>query len=231
MKNATLNRNAVKRIAQALNELNEQVIFVGGAAVGFYANDPSAEDVRPTKDIDISLSILTFTDLEIFREELIRKGFIQTAEDNVICRFRYHDIMVDVMNTRSIAWAPANPWFAPGFPFREPIELDGQTIRILPLPYFLATKFSAYNSRGKEEPRNSHDFEDIVFILDNCYNLADAILNSNDDVKSYLKEEFTLILSQPRKQEAIMANLSYLERDQRYSMIMDKLGSIVQAIP
>jgi hypothetical protein len=66
------------------------------------------------------------------------------------------------MNTQAIGWAPANTWFAPGFLLKESIEIEGQTIYILPLAYFLARKFEAYNNRGNNEPRTSHDFEDIV---------------------------------------------------------------------
>jgi len=75
MKNATINRGVIKKIARALDELNEQVIYVGGATVGLYINDPAADDVRPTKDVDISLSIATIGELEQIRAELIKKGF------------------------------------------------------------------------------------------------------------------------------------------------------------
>ena len=97
---------------------------MGGATVGLYINDPAADDVRPTKDVDISLSIATIGALEQIRETLNKKGFIQTAEDNVICRFRYDDVKVDVMNTKAIGWAPANPWSAPGFSLKEIIEIQ-----------------------------------------------------------------------------------------------------------
>ena len=57
MKNSFINREATKKIALALGELNENVVYVGGAIVSLYIDDPSGEDVRPTKDIDISLDI------------------------------------------------------------------------------------------------------------------------------------------------------------------------------
>jgi len=57
LKNTLINRAATKKIAQALGALNERVVFVGGAVVSLYIDDPSAEDVRPTKDIDISMEI------------------------------------------------------------------------------------------------------------------------------------------------------------------------------
>lgn len=57
MLNTLINRLAARKIAQALGELNEQVVYVGGAVVSLYVDDPAAEDVRPTKDVDISLEI------------------------------------------------------------------------------------------------------------------------------------------------------------------------------
>ncbi len=143
LKNAVINRGVIRKIAIALGPLNEHVVFVGGATVGLYIDDPAAEDVRPTKDVDISLSIATLGELEAIREDLTRKGFKQSSEDHVICRFRYEDIKVDVMNTKAVGWAPANPWFAPGFARCETIDIEDQHVQILPLPYFLASKFIA----------------------------------------------------------------------------------------
>jgi len=230
MKNATINKGIIKKIALALGELNNQVVYVGGATVSLYINDPAADDVRPTKDVDISLSISTVTELEKIRLELTMKGFKQTADDDVICRFRYEEVKVDVMNTKALGWAPANPWFAPGFALKELIKIEGQVIQILPLPYFLATKFAAYNSRGKNEPRTSHDFEDIVYVLDNRVDIVEQLLKSPKDVKSFLTNELKSILSDKNKQEAISGNLFYETRNERLNMILDKLNEIVNTI-
>ena len=230
MKNAAINKGVISKIATALAELNEQVVYVGGAVVGLYINDPAAEDVRPTKDIDISLSIATIVELEEVRENLIRKGFIQTAEDDVICRFRFEDIKVDFMNTTSVGWAPANPWFAGGFSLRKTVEIENQQIQILPVSYFLASKFAAYNDRGKNDPRTSHDFEDIVYILDNRTDLVEQILNAPEDVKPFLKTAFENILKDGVMQEAISGNLYYETRDYRFTKMMEKLKEMVEPI-
>lgn len=230
MKNSIINFGDIKKIANALGELNEDVVYVGGAVVALYMSDLAAEEVRPTQDVDISVSIASIDELEKLRASLHKKGFIQTSEDNVICRFRYHDIKVDVMNTKALGWAPANPWFASGFQNRLQIEIEGQHIFIMSLPYFLASKFSAYNSRGKDEPITSHDFEDITYILDNCTELVDQIVRANDDVKPFLKIEFKSILSNHVKQEAIAGNLFYLNRDERFAMILEKLHKIISLL-
>jgi hypothetical protein len=61
--NISFNRVVVRTIAFALRELNEQVVFVGGAITGLYINDPAAVDVRPTKDVDISFAIISLGEL------------------------------------------------------------------------------------------------------------------------------------------------------------------------
>ena len=57
MKNTIINNAIIERVANALGELNEKVIYVGGATVSLYINDPAADDVRPTKDVDISIKV------------------------------------------------------------------------------------------------------------------------------------------------------------------------------
>jgi hypothetical protein len=76
--NTSINREVIRKIAQALGEMNEQVIFVGGATIGLYINDPAADDVRQTKDKDNSFAVGSVVDLESIRDELNRKGFIQS---------------------------------------------------------------------------------------------------------------------------------------------------------
>lgn len=88
LKNTQINRIATRTIAKGLGELNNRVVYVGGAVVSFYIDDPSADDVRPTKDIDISLEIAGLGALEKLRQELSQKGFHQSIEDTVMCRFR-----------------------------------------------------------------------------------------------------------------------------------------------
>ena len=64
MKNTIINRKVITKIALALGELNERVVYVGGAVVSLYANDPLADDVRPTGDLDISMEIASLSELE-----------------------------------------------------------------------------------------------------------------------------------------------------------------------
>ena len=227
MKNTTINLGAIKKVALALNELNEKVVYVGGAVVSLYINDVAADDVRPTKDVDISMEIASIGELEKLREDLISKRFVQKSDDDVICRFHYEDVTIDVMSTKQVGWAPSDKWFKPGFEQSEEINIENTLIRILPLAYFLATKFNAFHDRGGNDARASHDFEDITYILDNRVDLPEVISKASADVKEYLQSEFSAIIEKPALQEALQGNLYYETRSIRYDMIIEKLKRIV----
>ena len=226
LKNTIANLKVIRKVALALGPLNKRVVYVGGATVSLYVNDPAAEDVRPTKDLDISLDIATLGELEAVREQLAKKGFSQTAEDNVICRFRYEDIKVDVMSTKAIGWAPANPWFEPGFVHRETVMVEDQQVQILPLSYFLASKFNAFCGRGARDPRTSHDFEDIIYIMDNRIDFIEQLRYTPSDVKSYLLQQMQNILHNRAMQEAIYGNLFHVTREARYQRIIAAVKQI-----
>ena len=227
MINTSINIEIIKRVANALDELNREVVYVGGTVVSLYVNDPAAEDVRPTKDIDIFLEIASLAELEKTRQLLKAKGFIQSAEDDIICRFRYDDIKVDVMSTKEIGWAPANPWFATGLDHLIYFNIDNIQIRMLSLPFFLASKFSAFENRGKTDPRTSHDFEDIVYILDNRLDLVTEISQAPEKVLRYLSNHFNEILNSNVLQEAVIGNLYYETQQERLDIILNKLKQII----
>jgi len=230
MKNTRINRIATIQVAKALGKLNEQVVFVGGAVVSLYIDDPAADDVRPTQDIDLTFEIVSPNQLEQLREELNQRGFQQHAEDSVMCRFRLEDKKVDVMSTQEVGWAPANRWFKKGFENSFPLPLDDITIRLMPFPYFLATKFEAFRSRGRRDPRMSHDFEDIVYLLNYTSYFPEAIQSAEEEVKMYLVVCLNEILNDSALQEAVISHMYYEEQEERLQMIIDQIKVTVSKV-
>jgi predicted nucleotidyltransferase len=226
LKNKTINMGVVKKVATALGELNDQVVYVGGATVSIYADDPAAEDVRPTKDIDIMLRIVSFAELAALQDTLAQKGIFPDAESKINCRFKYDDVLIDVMSTKAVGWAPSDPWFEPGFRNLMKFKLDNEiTIRIFPASYFLATKFSAFHDRGND-PRTSKDFEDIVYVLDNRLQIVDEIRQAPDDVQSYLKIELKEF-SKDEMNENLSCHLSPFSQEDRLQMLKEKVKLIL----
>jgi predicted nucleotidyltransferase len=228
LKNKTINLGIVKKVAKALGELNDQVAYVGGATVSLYADDPAADDVRPTKDIDIVLHILSFSELTAIQEKLSQKGIQPDFESKIVCRFKYDDVLIDVMSIKEVGWAPSNVWFEPGFRNLMRYQVEDITINIFPVSYFLATKFAAFHDRGGD-PRTSKDFEDIVYVLDNRLNLVEELLGAPEDVRSYLAFELHE-LQHADKVEAIQAHLSPFTNEDRYPMVQDKIKRIINGL-
>ncbi len=217
---------AIKTIARALDDLNDLVVYVGGAVVGLYADDPGAPEVRPTKDIDIVLEIASAFALETIRQKLAERGIHFAKDEKSLCRFTYQNILLDVMATKEIGWAPANPWFKDGLDQQEIRQLDDVKIKIMPVTYYLASKFVAFKDRGTD-PRTSHDFEDIVYVLDNRTTLVNDLLESEEDVKIFLHAELTAVLNDAFLQEAVLAHLEPAIQTKRYEILEQKLREII----
>jgi hypothetical protein len=228
LKNTLINRAATVKIAEALGDLNKEVVYVGGAMVSLYIDDPAAEDIRPTKDIDLTFQLATFARLEQLRETLISKGFTQNAEDTVNCRFRYEEVKVDVMSTKNIGWAPSNPWFSKGFEKAISISLDDVTIKVLPLPYFLATKMEAFLDRGIKDIYASHDLEDITYLFNYTSDIDRQILKANKEVKEYLIDKIKFLQSNRKIFAAIHGSLYYSEADERMEIIQQRMRNIIK---
>lgn len=229
MNNQIINRKATIKVAKALGELNSEAVFVGGAMVSMYIDDPAAEDIRPTKDLDLTFQITTAGKLEQLRERLVQKGFSQTHEDNVICRFRFDDLLIDVMSTQAVGWAPSNRWFMPGFENAYPLELDDVTIKLMPLPFFLASKMEAFFDRGIKDLYASHDFEDIVYIFNYTNTLVDQIQQTGGKVADYLRACVVQMMKDEIR-SVIPGHLFYETADERFEIIIEKMKAIANGI-
>ncbi len=150
--------------------------------------------------------------------------------EDVVCRFRYDDILVDVMATIPIGWAPGNRWFEKGFKRAITFDLDNLQIRLLPLPYFLATKFDTFFDRGIKDLFASHDYEDIVYLFNHCSDISNQVLISEAELKNYLAECASKIIESRSLKEAIIGSLFYEGQDQRFDLIINKLSNIANGI-
>lgn len=226
MKNTLINRLATVKVANALGDLCEEVVFVGGAMVSLYIDDPLAEDIRPTKDIDLTFQITTAGQLERIRIMLIERGFREAADSTVTCRFIFDDLLIDVMSTQEIGWAPGNPWFSKGFDQAIKVTLNEIEIKVLPLPYFLATKFDAFFDRGIQDVYASKDLEDLLYLFNHTTEIVKQILETTGDVRLYLGKSIHRIMNDPIILGAIPGHLFYENAEEQYREIKQKLNQL-----
>jgi hypothetical protein len=187
------------------------MVFVGGAVAELYADNPAASEIRPTIDVDCVIEISSRFQFAQLEENLRARGFENDLSNGApICRWIYQDIKVDVMPTDSNVLGFSNRWYMEGIEIKIPKTLpDGTEVFVFPPEYYLAAKFEAHNSRGGNDLRQSHDFEDIIYILDNCSNIIANISVSNPTVKMYLKQECQKLLENRNLTEGIETALPY----------------------
>lgn len=146
LKNQTINLKVVKKVASTLEELNDDVIYVGGAVVSLYVTDEGAEQPRPTKDIDISVQISTYSQMDKLRERLATKKIFPAPTETIMYRYSYEDILIDFIPYEETPLGPTNSWLKPGFEKAYPIKIGDAEIQILPVSLFLCTKWEAFKS-------------------------------------------------------------------------------------
>jgi hypothetical protein len=47
----------LQTVAIGLEELKDEMVFVGGSVAELYASDPAASDIRPTLDVDCVIEL------------------------------------------------------------------------------------------------------------------------------------------------------------------------------
>lgn len=224
------NLEMLQTVAKALGDLKNEMVFVGDAVVELYASNPAATDIRPTLDVDCVIELSSRTAHAKFENYLRAKGF---ANDNSkgapICRWLYKDIMVDVMPTDPKVLGFSNKWYVEGIENKISKTLpDGTEIFVFPPEYYLATKFEAHKGRGGNDLRQSHDFEDIIYIFDNSPDLLDNIANANTTVKAYLREECQSSLENDNLTEGIESVLPYGSGSDSIQIIFKLIQSIAE---
>lgn len=199
----------IKAVNDALAGLMQEFVFVGGATVSLYASDANiGSEIRPTEDVDVIVELAGYTGYAALEEKLREIGFQNDITSGVICRYQIQGIIVDIMPTDPSVIGFSNRWYPEGFSNAVNHVLDDQTtIRIFSLPYFVASKWEAYKSRGKNDYRTSKDFEDLVYILENADDFEEQMRNAPEHLKAYLNQELTPIIYKDDFEEGLYAHL------------------------
>ncbi len=226
MENRTINISVVAEVAKALKDLKDQMVFIGGAVVSLYTDDLAADEIRPTSDIDLTLNIINLNNWAVLQEKLSSLGFHPDPLGHAICSYKYKDVQVDIMPAEDGPLGPANKWYKFGFNNLWAVKAKEEQINILPAPCYLATKFEAFSNRGKDY-RTSHDFEDIIYILDNRTSIVEEIRNTHSEIKIFLQSELLKLEENPNYDEILSAHIHPLIIAERAPLVKQKITQIL----
>ncbi len=202
-------------MAHALGPLRERVVFVGGCATGLLLPAPNLLDIRPTEDVDAIVEVATLAGYHSLASELLQRGFKQTMEDNTPpFRWFWQRMQLDLVPLDEKVLGFANRWYRAGFDAAVQTEVaPGLVLHHLSAPYFLATKFEAFNDRGRNDVYTSHDLEDILTVIEGRAELAQELSTAPADVRQHVMESLAKLLGSPDFNNALAGLLSQPDRE------------------
>ena len=217
----------LRRIAEALGELREQVVFVGGSVAGLLVTDPLAHSVRATRDVDavVDANRVMFHRIE---KALVRLGFTRDASSEVICRWvhKASGVLFDLMPVQPEVLGFSNRWYPYAVQTAVPVDLgEGLTIRLVSAAAFVATKLEAFASRGGGDFLSSHDLEDALNIVDGREELAVEMAAAPAELRQAVAAAFAQLLS---NQDFANVLPGLVAEPERAGLVLERLKTLSQ---
>lgn len=192
------NRANFERAVRLLTPLLDKLVFVGGCAIGLLITDEAAAGIRPTKDVDAIVEVGSYSEYNRLCDRMRALGFREdTAENAPLCRWRNHNLIVDLMPTDASILGFTNRWYVSAMNSAFTISIAGYGVRVVDPVHFLATKLEAFHGRGGDNLPSSHDLEDILMVIDGRPELLGEILGAESDVRTYITLTIKQLVANP----------------------------------
>lgn len=211
--------------AHALKPLLNELVLVGGSAVGLLITERARPPVRHTIDVDLLTEVAPLANYYNLCEQLKELGF--TESPDVICRWKKGDLIIDVMPTDGRILGFTNKWYklAAQSPLKSELP-SGAEIQHVSAPLFIATKLESFYDRGKGDYLH-HDIEDIINLVDGRPELIDDLQAAPREVREFVQQEIDDLLAQPTFVEAIPMHLNPTVAEQsRAFIVIERLRQI-----
>lgn len=210
----------LRRIAVALGDLVDDVVFIGGAIAPLLQTRPPFASARQTKDVDGVMSSTAYADVGRVHAQLRAAGFRQAPEDaGHVHRWRSPaDELFDLVPSGAHLGGTGQVWDTVAIESHEVADLGGGvTIRHASACAFVALKWAAHADRGDDDPYNSRDLEDILALVASRPTIADETNAAGALLRPYLMERFARLWNDPRLKDLLAGHLNNAD-DRLYTM-------------
>ena len=233
-----MNRSSAQRnleslllIASRLDELCNEITFVGGCITGLLITDKAAPDVRFTVDVDCIIDVVSKQEYHSLAKRLRQKGFKEMSfGDHPICRWDCDGILIDVMPTDKNILGFSNKWYKDAQENAVLTKLNiSKVVGVISATYFLAIKLEAFKDRGKQDFLLSHDLEDIIAVIDGRSEIINDVSNAAQNLKKYLAAEFNYLINNSQFMQALPGHLNYsFESEERQKIVEERINAIIE---
>ncbi len=190
------NRAIFESAVDLLRPLLDELVFVGGCTTGLLLTDLAAVGIRPTKDVDALVDVTSYAMYAALSERLRALGLTEDITEGApLCRWRYRDLIVDVMPIDEGVLGFSNRWYLPAMQSAQTRAIGGSDVRVVTPVYFVATKLAAFHGRGAGHVTVSHDLEDIIIVVDGRPDLVGEIGAAEPEVRAFIASEIGFLLT------------------------------------
>jgi predicted nucleotidyltransferase len=205
------NVQRVELVAAALGELRDKLVLVGGCAASLLIDTPTAPVPRVTFDVDLIAQAAALRDYHALERQFSQLGFARDlSPDAPICRWKIGSVKVDLMPTDESVLGFANRWYPLAAATARRLLLpSGTQINLISAPAFLATKFEAFLTRGGGDLLGSHDFEDIINVVEGCGTIESDMSCADAGVRTYLAARFADVMAAPDFENVLPGLMAY----------------------
>jgi hypothetical protein len=201
----------VAAVAIALGELRDRVVFIGGAIAPLLQTDPPFPRARATSDVDGVVMTSTYAEVQELHDQLAAAGFRRDLADprHIHRWISPNGVPFDLVPTGEHLGGTGNPWDALAIETAVETTLDeGITIRHAAAPAFLALKWAAHHDRGRDDPRSSHDLEDLLALAASRPSIIAEVAAAPRQLREHLAKQTRAFLDDPAIDELLFCHLN-----------------------
>ena len=102
-------------VAQALGDLCDSLVFVGGCATGLLLTAERAQAIRATQDVDVVVPVISLTEYHAMERAVESRGFRHDLSPEApICRWVWNSFVLDLMPSAPGILGFHNRWYSLG---------------------------------------------------------------------------------------------------------------------
>ncbi|HMS82457.1 MAG TPA: hypothetical protein PKD12_02255 [Nitrospira sp.] len=180
----------LRTVAEAMGDLRESVVFLGGTVLPHLLMEELARFVRSAKDVDFIIDFSQKEDLLNFEDSLWEKGF-QKVRNGAVSSWVFGRIRVDALPGDPEVLTFNNQWCREAMQYSHRIHIgDDLHVNVISAPYYLGVKFSAFERRGFGNFSGSKDIFDILLIFAGHETIETEIEHrTSPTFKAFLREK------------------------------------------
>jgi len=199
------------RVARALGDLTEELVFIGGAVAPLLQTRPPFPRARPTRDVDATTAFRSYRDLERLHGQLSAAGFRQdpAAPGHLHRWVSPAGDWLDLVPAGDHPGGSGQRWDWLAVETSEHADLgDGVVVRHASGPAWLALKWAAYLDRGRDDPYGSHDLEDFLALIASRPSLGGEVGASPAEVAEWIAGAAGALLQMPEVDDLLAGHLN-----------------------